>query len=196
MKPFECKGFCLQELAKSHWLAYRGRCLRWNAGVKRLQLLPSRCSPNKRFRSGAYGTTSGLKLITVANERHAFACGNLLYASPCIALKGLWPLLMRSFASASKWSLFRFPSLNPPRVNSYNNRRPLATALASFVFLQVGFKVGPFTLYRVYACYMVLPIHILASKHLGAQRDCKVGQKWGFVDFLNTAAALRRAGSW
>ena len=83
------------------------RCLRWTAGPKRPQLLLNMYSTRPQTRaSGAYGTTSGLKLLTVAYERHAFAYGNLDCATPCLAYSsGVLTSAQLIFGSPDYWKL-------------------------------------------------------------------------------------------
>ena len=73
-------------LAAASFYSKSLRCLRWTAGPKRPQLLLNMYSTRPQTRAyGACGATSGLKLLTVAYARHAFACANLDYATPCLA---------------------------------------------------------------------------------------------------------------
>ena len=56
------------------------------AGSKQPQLFLNVYSTRPQTRAyGAYGATSGLKPFPVAYQRHAFAYGNLDYATPCLA---------------------------------------------------------------------------------------------------------------
>ena len=58
---------------------------------------------------GAYSATSGLKLLTAAYERHAFAYGNLDYATPCLAYSSMVLTSARmEFVRLSGWAVWGY----------------------------------------------------------------------------------------